>query len=274
MSVGGGLAGWLTGGFTARCQRCQTLCPLAARADLTHSTVHGTLAWVRPFSCVLSSSRVIPFSSLQNLLFRKQPFNKCTLCESSDLQVCLQNVGCHFGNVDVLLFCSLLNHSQQQINMLLFLQFWKNAFSWLSCPQELSPHFFASLCIKTPPKDCPYQLMPLFPFTLSPLSWDFCLHHSIKTAHQRHRWPHAAKPESTHGPRLLIEAQIRSSVLFDPLSSLGFHTALFGFPHPTGCSFCLLSCFLSPLPPNHLITVDVPRLSPDPLLFSFWVLRL
>lgn len=63
-------------------------------------------------------------------------------------------------------------------------------------------------------------------------------------------------------------------ILFDPLSSLGFHTALFGFPHPTGCSFCLLSCFLSPLPPNHLITVDVPSLSPDPLPFSFWVLRL
>lgn len=89
--------------------------PLAARADVTHATVHGTLESFHP--------QESPHSPPCATFCSESKHVKCASRASSGLQVCLQNVDSHFGNGAVSLFCSLHNHSHPQINMLVILQF-------------------------------------------------------------------------------------------------------------------------------------------------------
>lgn len=108
LSVGGG---WLTG-FTVRRQ-----------TSLPRPVSIFQRTWARPFSCVLSFPRIIPFSAL-HLFPWEQPFQS-TSHASSGVQVFLQNVDWHFGYVTIIFFS--LYHPHQQTNRLVFLQFWKNA---------------------------------------------------------------------------------------------------------------------------------------------------
>lgn len=134
---------------------------------------------------------------------------------------------------------------------------------------------------KTLPKGCPYQLMPLFSSTLNPLSRDVCLYHSITATHQKHQWPHAARPKGPLSVLTCLGSHGSTDQVTGPLwstfSARGLHTAHFGSPHPHWLLLLSPFLFLSPLPPNHLITVMSQDSGPLNCSLStsspFWVLR-
>lgn len=228
--------GWLTGGFSATRKRYQA----ALTPPLVFILWLQGLIYSHFLLCVPFIPRVIPVSSLQTFS------SKCNHLNVLDVHPldyrCVCKMWVVILTATFLLFTGWFPEANRYADIspilekcLLLTAFW-----------QLS-HFFASFCMKTPPKRCLYSLMPLFPFSLNPLNQTLAFTTPSKLPNKGitgplmltwivNFWSSPSWP--------LTGAWIRSlALLFDFLSSLGYPPYP-GFPLMPRLLLSFLSCFL------------------------------
>lgn len=248
------VGGWLTGGVTATGQRhhaalCWSLF-LPSGCQGRFNTAHSS--WPTGLcKAYLVSFRpqVIPFASLETFCSRRYPlmYFMCTPCFIG----VLVKGGSWFSECGCFTFL-LFTESSPSANKyagisailekcLLLTQLPLTAISRF--------FFFSSFCIQTPPKGCPYLLMPV-----SSLSPHIHLHETSAFTTPS-KWlikgtaglvpPNLRVAFGSSPAWALPGAQARPALLSEVLSLLGFRAALFRLSsHPASGSFCLLFCFL------------------------------